>query len=87
VPQPTTLPRASDITNTVVYSPYSYLTQSVAEGNCRNRFAMAEGPIMKEKIMSQKPVICVSEINGLFELSTAFCFLGVVTVDIKQVKS
>jgi hypothetical protein len=37
--------------------------------------------------MSQKPVLGVSEIDGLFELSTAFCSLDVINVDIKQVKS
>jgi hypothetical protein len=37
--------------------------------------------------MSKRPVLGVSEIDGLFELSTAVCSLGVVIVDTKEVKS
>jgi hypothetical protein len=48
---------------------------------------MAEGPIMKEKTMSEEPVIGVYEMAGVSELWTVFCSLGVVIVDIKQVKS
>jgi hypothetical protein len=69
----------------MVYFYHSSVTQFVAEGNCRKRFAMAEGPIMKEKLCHRNLLINVSQIYRVFELSTAFCSLGVI-VDIKPVK-